>query len=457
LGKLLLSQLNDMTDKIAKTLAQGHLVVMRSDTIYGIFASALNEQAVKKLHTVRERDSKCGFIVLVDSVRTAAQLIRISNEMQKKLATIWRTDSPTSIILPAEDLKEKWLADTRGPKPTICLRVPNNENLRQLLAKTGPLVAPSANLPNQPPAKNIAEARAYFDNVVALYVDGGGCINVTPSRIIALGDNDKVETIRSDGRNHPEDFVITRRRKLYKFAKFDEYPNCFHLDEWKNFLAGSFLAKERDIVLEVGAGSALFSVELTRRFPEKTLIAVDIKSDRLYQGAREAEKLHLDNIFFVRSDISEITEIAPPHSVSEIWLTFPDPWPPKSDARHRLTAPRYLAYYHHLLASPILAGSFLAKRGGILHFKTDNLPLFEWSLEQFAANGWQIEFITRDLHNSDAPDEVKIISRGNTSHLRKNENSNSLFLSDARIMTSYEKRFVSEGLKINYAAFTPTK
>jgi len=405
-------------NEIIKTLARGDLVIMRSDTVYGVFASALDKRATEKLRIVRERDVKRGFIILVDSVETIARLIQINNETSKRLAAIWRTDAPTSVILPANGLKETWLADTRGTESTICFRVPNNEKLRKLLVKTGPLLAPSANPPGEPLARNIAEAQAYFGDAVSLYVDGGECVDVAPSRIIAFDDYHQMKIIRSDGRDYADNFVLSRRRKLYKFAKFDEYPNCFHLDKWKEFFAGSFLAKEKDIVLEVGAGSALFSVELARRFPEKTFIAVDIKSDRLYQGARETEKLELDNIYFVRSDIAKINEIAPPHSVSEIWLTFPDPWPPKSGARHRLTAPRYLAYYRELLS----------KENGILHFKTDDAPLFEWSLEQFKENHWQSEFITCDLHSSDASDEAKIT-------------------------TNYEKRFMAEGLKISYAQF----
>ena len=425
-------------EKIIKVLANGGLVVMRSDTVYGIFASALNERAVEKLHSVRERDLGRGFIVLVDSIKTVACMVQLNDEINKRLATIWRANSSTSVILPADELKETWLADTRESKPTICFRMPNDENLRKLLAKTGPLCAPSANTPGQPPARNITEARAYFGDAVNLYVDGGECDNVAPSRIITFDDNHQIITIRSDGHNHPEDLVITRRRKLYRFARFDEYPNCFQLDEWKKFLARSELIK-KDIVVEIGAGSALFSVELAHRYPEKVFIAVDIKSDRLYQGARAAEKLDAKNIYFVRSDISRIIEIIPPHSTKEIWLTFPDPWPPKSDARHRLTAPRYLAYYRQILAPH-----------GILHFKTDSQPLFDWSLEQFKKSHWQIASLMRDLHHSDLCEDSKIISGDNTSHPRKRENSSSPFLSDARIMTSYEQKFVKERLPIYY-------
>lgn len=397
---------------VIEILKNGDLAVMKSDTVYGIFASALNESAVAKLRAVRERDEKRGFIVLVDSMETVQKIIDLSPEIVARLRNIWSSMSPTSVILGANSLQYNWLADTRGDEPTICFRMPPDENWHELLRETGPLCAPSANLPDQPPAKNITEAKKYFGDAVNLYVDGGEVSTNSPSRIIKIEQDGTVETIRSDGRDHPEDFVIARRRKLYKFARFNEFTTCFHLEEWVK--VRDSILNHKDLVVEIGAGSALFSVELARQNPKKMFIAVDIKGDRLYQGARESEKLNLSNIYFVRSDITRITEVTQPHSVNEIWLTFPDPWPPKSDARHRLTAPRFLNYYREIL-----------RTDGVLNFKTDNTPLFEWSLEQFAKNGWKAEFITRDLHESDAPDEAKI-------------------------MTSYEKRFIKDGLKISY-------
>ncbi|MDR0957401.1 MAG: tRNA (guanosine(46)-N7)-methyltransferase TrmB, partial [Candidatus Nomurabacteria bacterium] len=402
-------------DEIAEVLRRDDLVVMPSDTVYGIFASALSESAVKKLRKVRERDPKRGFVILIDSVEAIEKLLDLPTEIANRLRSIWRAKSPKSIILNANNLQYDWLKDTRGDEPTVCFRVPNDKNLRELLKTTGPLCAPSANLPSEPPAKNIAEARKYFGDKVSLYIDGGEVENRTASRIIRLGFDGTVEIVRDDGKNHPEDFVITRKRKLYKFARFDEFDTCFHFEDW---------LKKRDellrqsLVVEVGAGSALFSTELARLNPHKLFIAVDIKGDRLYQGARQAKELGLSNIYFVRSDIHRINEIIQAGFASELWITFCDPWPPKSDARHRLTAPRFLNYYRELLSD-----------NGVLNFKTDNAPLFEWSLEQLAENGWKNEFVTRDLHDSDAPDEAKI-------------------------KTSYEKRFTAEGLKINYVRAT---
>lgn len=223
-------------------------------------------------------------------------------------------------------------------------------------------------------------------------------------------------------------FVITRRRKKYKFAKFDEFTNCYHLDEW--VAAASLNAKaagSRRTIVEIGAGSALFLVELAKRHPESFYIAVDIKGDRLYQGARQAIENNIKNIVFVRAEISHITEIVSSCSIDEIWITFPDPHANEDQTRltttgdrKRLTAPRYLELYKQVL-----------KPDGTLHFKTDNRPLFDWSIEQLESSSWKIGKMTRDLHKSNSPDEYKI-------------------------MTSYEQRFTDKGLPIYYLNVNPS-
>lgn len=225
-----------------------------------------------------------------------------------------------------------------------------------------------------------------------------------------ITNNDNVDTLRPAA----EDFVISRRRKKFKFARFNEFANCFHLDEWID-KRDDWFSDDKKLIVEIGAGSALFLVELAKLHPDQQFIAVDIKGDRLYQGAREAIQDNINNIVFVRSDIAKITDVIPDNSTDEIWLTFSDPYPRGSDAKHRLTAPRYLNYYRQIL-----------KSDGVLNFKTDNHPLFDWSLEQFVTQNWQIRQLTYDLHKSDQPAETKI-------------------------MTSYESRFVADGLSIMYA------
>jgi tRNA (guanine-N7-)-methyltransferase len=180
----------------------------------------------------------------------------------------------------------------------------------------------------------------------------------------------------------------------------------------------------RRVIVEVGAGTGLFSVELARRHPENFYVAVDIKSDRLYTGAKLADELGLENVVFVRGDIWRLGEMFASGSVAEIWVTFPDPYASedqtrlkKSDAKHRLTHPRFLEIYKQLLQQ------------GRLHFKTDNQPLFEWSREQLEQNGWKITVQANDLHGSDLSEDYKI-------------------------KTSYEARFTEQGLPIFYLTAT---
>ena len=209
---------------------------------------------------------------------------------------------------------------------------------------------------------------------------------------------------------NPSDYVITRKRKKYRFAKYHNAPNCFEFDEWK---------KRPVDVIEVGAGTALFSVELASRHPKLTFLALDVKADRLQKGAYEALERGIDNVVFVRSRADQIDQLCDPGTVSTIWLTFPDPFPKKRSAGRRLTHPVYLAKYADLL-----------KKGGALFLKHDNSEFFEWTLEQLADSLWTIEELSFDLHDSDLQEDYKVL-------------------------TSYERRWLGEGLKTQLVKATP--
>lgn len=210
----------------------------------------------------------------------------------------------------------------------------------------------------------------------------------------------------------PSDFIITRKRKKYKFAKFANSPLCFELDEWK---------KQSVDVLEIGAGTGLFSVELATRYPKKTFVAIDVKADRLQKGAYEAEARELSNIKFVRMRADQLLEAFELHSIEQIWLTFPDPFPKKRSAGRRMTHPHFLSLYQKLL-----------KKGGAFYLKHDNSEFFAWSLEQLVSANWNINELTFDLHESDL-----------------NE--------DHKIQTTYEERWLGEGLKTNFVRATFSK
>lgn len=203
----------------------------------------------------------------------------------------------------------------------------------------------------------------------------------------------------------PNEFIITRKRKKYKFAKFYNAENCFEFDEWQ---------KRPIDVVEIGAGTALFSVELAARYRDKTFLALDVKADRLQKGAYEAIDRGLTNIFFVRARADQIVEICDERSLESIWLTFPDPFPKKRSAARRLTHALFLAKYARLLASQ-----------GALYLKHDDRDFFHWSLEQLVEQQWCIDELSFDLHDSGLDD-------------------------DYRFLTSYERRWLNDGLTTNF-------
>jgi len=195
----------------------------------------------------------------------------------------------------------------------------------------------------------------------------------------------------------PHQFIISRKRKKYRFAKFQNSPLCFEHDEWQR--------KAVDCI-ELGAGNGLFTVEQATRRPELTYLAVDVKGDRLQHGAYVAMEQGATNVSFVRARGDQLTDLVKPHSLSELWLTFPDPYPKKRSAGRRLTAPFFLAIYQSVLAGD-----------GALYFKHDNREFFIWSLEQLVANGWRIVELSFDLHDSILPDHYKILTKYETKWL----------------------------------------
>ena len=126
--------------------------------------------------------------------------------------------------------------------------------------------------------------------------------------------------------NNPNDFIITRKRKLYKFTSFKTLASCFNKESWLK-QRQQILDDNRPTCLEIGAGTALFSTKLAQQNPDKLFLAIDRKSDRLYTGAQLANKLKLGNIYYIWLNANNISRVIPHHSIDEIWITFPDPWP----------------------------------------------------------------------------------------------------------------------------------
>ena len=209
----------------------------------------------------------------------------------------------------------------------------------------------------------------------------------------------------------PDQFIITRKRKKYKFAKFANAHNCFEFDAWTN----EKLSLGNKVSVEIGAGTGLFCVELAMRYPDQIFVAIDVKADRLQKGAYEAIEHGLDNVYFVRARADQIDQLFDAKSLRAIWLTFSDPYPKKRAAGRRMTHPTFLVKYQQLLAPD-----------GGFYLKHDNPDFFKWSLEQLVATGWAIDELSFDLHESNLSDDYKIL-------------------------TTYEQRWLGEGRITQFA------
>ena len=174
-------EMNEFCVQAREALLRGGIAVIPTDTLYGIVAQAEDVQAVELVYKMRARDPKKPVIVLIAKKSDLKIFnISLSPAQNKFLNQVW--PGKVSVILPCAD--KKFLHVHRGGG-TIAFRVPDHDALRALLKKTGPLIAPSANPEGMPPAKTIAEARAYFGDSVDVYCDGGTLAG-PPSSIISL-------------------------------------------------------------------------------------------------------------------------------------------------------------------------------------------------------------------------------------------------------------------------------
>jgi len=179
-----------MSNKIIKILKEGGIGVLATDTIYGLVGSALNERTVKIIYKLRKRNLKKPMIILLSSFNDLRLFnIKIDSHLKRTLSKIW--PGKVSVILSCPYKKFEYLH--RGTK-NLAFRVPKNKNLTNLLEKTGPLVAPSANFEGMPPAKSIKEAKNYFDKNIDFYLNKG-IIESLPSTLIQI-KNKKIVILR---------------------------------------------------------------------------------------------------------------------------------------------------------------------------------------------------------------------------------------------------------------------
>jgi len=214
------------------------------------------------------------------------------------------------------------------------------------------------------------------------------------------------------------------RQKSKRFAESKEMHQIVELGK-PNYLqmAGNWnelhFKNNHPLVLELACGRGEYSYGLGKSFPEKNFVGMDIKGARIYVGAKAAEEEGLNNIAFLRGKIENLRSFFGWKEVSEIWITFPDPRPKDRDEKRRLTFSRFLKLYQHIL-----------KPDGVLHLKTDNRPLMDYTVESVLAFGGQVITLTHDLYNSPWKDEHH------------------------GIQTYFEDKFTAKGFSINYLKFS---
>ena len=162
--------------------------------------------------------------------------------------------------------------------------------------------------------------------------------------------------------------------------------------------------------VEVGCGKGKFTAETAQANPDVLLIAVERCREAMVVAMEKAKNMGLNNVFFIDMDVAEIENIFDGFEIDRLFINFPDPWPRKKNAKRRLTHRGFLDKYCRVV-----------KCGGEVHYKTDNAPLFEFSVEEFEACGLQVNALTRNLH------ENGIVG----------------------IMTGYEEKFHALGTPIN--------
>lgn len=199
-------------------------------------------------------------------------------------------------------------------------------------------------------------------------------------------------------------------KAILDFSDF-VYPTEAEIGEEKQGQWQAIFGRTADLHVELGTGKGDFISQMALRHPEINFIGIEAQQDVIYYAAKKIRAMELKNVRLLTFDINHIENIFAPGEVTRFYVNFCDPWPKARHAKRRLTHQNFLGKYRRLLP-----------QGGKLFFKTDNRPLFDFSLEQFALENLPVEALSFDLHNSGMTDNI---------------------------MTEYERKFSGFGEKIN--------
>jgi tRNA (guanine-N7-)-methyltransferase len=208
------------------------------------------------------------------------------------------------------------------------------------------------------------------------------------------------------------------QKKLIRFAEIETFQNVLQYPQHMKGQWSTFFKNDHLLTLELACGKGEYAVGLGRMHPQRNFIGIDLKGNRIWVGAKTAIKENLGNVAFVRSQIDQVNNYFAADEVNEIWITFPDPQPQQGRERKRLTSPEFIARYEKF-----------CKTGALIHFKTDNRFLFDYTIE-----------VLRDLGK-------KVIRK--EFHVHRDFPNDSLF----NILTHYEGIYLKAGKPIHYLCF----
>ncbi len=224
---------------------------------------------------------------------------------------------------------------------------------------------------------------------------------------------------------HPE----VPKNKQRKFSEINTFTNIVqpgyiypYTDHpLKGNWAQGFFHNSNPVILEVGCGKGEYSVGLASAWPLQNFVGVDIKGNRMWTGAKHALENAMTNVGFLRIQAEHLSHFFGPHEISGIWITFPDPQPNKPKTHKRLTSPKFLDIYSRFL-----------KPGAPLFLKTDNISLFEYTLDIIEQQGHNLHFATNNLYTNPGDTDQIILN----------------------IKTYYENIYLEQGQKILFIKFS---
>ncbi len=178
---------------------------------------------------------------------------------------------------------------------------------------------------------------------------------------------------------------ITGSREMIAESRFVIHEPKEYKGKWRELFGNS-----HPLRIEIGMGKGRFIMDQARMNPDINYLGIEKYSSVLLRGIQKMETDPLPNLYFIRMEAEEITDVFDREEVDRIYLNFSDPWPKDRHAKRRLPSREFLRRYDEILI-----------KDGVIEFKTDNHDLFRFALEELDLAGWKLLQMTEDLHHDE--------------------------------------------------------